>query len=305
MIATAARNSSQRQSIELERFNPLGRVLTYDEFHTGLNGWTSLSGNHDGRIESVRPLYRDLRPPQLSTVDFFDIGTHGPMSGNFAMKLATRAHPHSSSVGIRRLTMASLGRVQMEMYFAYKAEVRVAGAGEGWDGNHDPGEHDFGSFTINNDITKPGGERCHMTIRYENTDAQGNLTQRWRYKTGLAPSTQRLLNDPEASKAKDIHTVNENDWQDIRDGNQPLCYNEIATKVNWHYLRWQFDTALGRSLELQVNDRTYDLADVEVPKYPEPYGALDGLLNFFVEVQTLRGVRNFMYVDSVLVSTDW
>lgn len=291
--------------MSLTRFDPLGRILVHDTFDTGLNGWTALSGNHDGRIESIRPLYRDLRPPQLSSVDFFDIGTHGAMTGNYAMKLATRPVPTSSSVAIRRLTMRALGQVRVEMYFAYKAETRVAGSDEHWDGNHDPGERDFASFTISNDICRPGGLRCHMTMRYENTNADGELVQRWRYKTSLQATTRRQLENPEVAVATDMHTVDPSDWADVPDGVQPLCYNEVPTKINWHYLSWTFDTAANRSLELVVNDRHYDLTSVPVPVFPERYGALDGLLNILLDVQTLRPVRNFLYVDTVLVSVDW
>lgn len=287
------------------RFDPLGRILVHDTFDRGLNGWTALSGNHDGRIESIRPLYRDLRPPQLSSVDFFDIGTHGAMTGQYAMKLATRAQSESSSVGIRRLTMRQQGLVQVEMYFAYTAEARVADESEGWDGNHDPGEHDFGSFTLSNDICRPGGQRCHMALKYENTDSDGGLVQRWRYKTELQATTRRLLTDSDASAATNMHTVDPNAWANVADEAQPLCYNEVATKINWHYLRWQFDTTTFRGKELQVNDRSFDLRKVPVPMFPEKYGALDGLLNLLVDVQTSRPVRNFLFVDTIVVSVDW
>lgn len=285
-------------------FDPLDRILTHDDYSTGLSGWTALSGNHDGRLESIRPLYRDLRPPQRSSVEFFDIGTHGAMSGNSTMKLATRDVPNSSSVGIRRLTMRKPGRVRLEAYFAYTAEVRPAGPEEVWDGNNDPGEHDFGSFTISNDVCLPGGRRCHMAIRYENA-VDGQLVHRWRMKTGLQATTRRLKSDPAAAEATDMHTIDPEAWLDIPGGVQPLCYNEVATKINWHYLGWTFDTARGMALDLTVNDRTYDLSDMPIPFFPEPYGALDGLLNILFDVQTTRPVRNFLYVDSVLVSVDW
>lgn len=288
----------------LGRFDPLDRVLVYDDFSAGLSGWTALSGNHDGRLESIRPLYRDLRPPQRSSVEFFDIGTHGAMNGDYTMKLATRPIAKSSSVGIRRLSMRKPGLVRVETYFAYKAEVRPADPDAEWDGNHDPGEADFGSFTISNDVCLPGGRRCHMAVRFENT-ADGQLVQKWRMKTGLQSTTRRIMSDPVAAAATDMHTLNKDDWVDVPDGQQPLCYNEVATKINWHYLGWTFDTARGVALEMTVNDRTYDLSGIPIPFFPEAYGALDGLLNLLFDVQTERDVRNFLYVDSVLVSVDW
>lgn len=293
------------RDISVDRFDPLGRILAYDTFSSGMSGWTALAGNHDGRIESIRPLYRDLRPPQLSSVDFFDIGSHGAMTGNYTMKLATRAQPLSSSVAIRRLTMRRTGLVRLELYFAYKAEVRVADPESSWDGNHDPGEHDFASFTISNDICRPGGVRCHMAVRYENADATGQLQHRWRYKTALQPTTRRLLADSSSLTATDMHTVSPDDWMDVPDAVQPLCYNEVPTKVNWHYLAWTFDTSNAGMVSLTVNDRSYDLQTITVPMFPERYGALDGLMNLLLDVQTLRPVRNFLFVDSVLLSVDW
>lgn len=94
------------------------------------------------------------------------------------------------------------------------------------------------------------------------------------------------------------------DWRTLGDS-QPLCYNEVPTKINWHYLRWQIDTGLRRNIELQVNDRVYDMRDVPVPAYEEPYEALDNLLNFYVSTRTHTNVRNFLFLDSVLISVDW
>lgn len=288
----------------LERFNPLRRILTVDSFDSGISGWTALSGNHDGRLESMRPLYRDLRPPTLSSVDFFDIGSHGAMSGNYVMKLATRPVPLSSSVAIRRLTMRRPGPVQVEMYFAFKADVNPAPS-HGWDGNQDPGEFDFGSFTVSNDVTLPGGERRHMAIRYQNVSTGGELVHEWQYKTDLQATTRRQLEQPTTGNATDMHTVDPDAWKTVPDGRQDLCYNEIATKVNWHYLRWQFDTAAGRMVELEVNDRVLDLRSVPVPTFPERYSALDGLLNLLIDVQTQSAVRNFLFIDTVVISADW
>ena len=91
----------------------------------------------------------------------------------------------------------------------------------------------------------------------------------------------------------------------IPGGHQPLCYNETATKINWHYLRWRFNTAQVRHEELQVNDRLMDLRDLRVPIIEDEYVALRGLLNLQVGVQTHIPVRNNVYVDSVLISVDW
>jgi hypothetical protein len=74
--------------------------------------------------------------------------------------------------------------------------------------------------------------------------------------------------------------------------------------VNWHYLRWQFDTRTRRSVELQVNGLTMDLREIPVPVYPETYWGIEDLLNIYVTVRTNSGMRNFLYLDSALISTD-
>ncbi len=47
------------------------------------------------------------------------------------------------------------------------------------------------------------------------------------------------------------------------------------------------------------------MRDIPVPPYDEPYGSLENLLNFYVSVRTHTNVRNFLYLDSVLISVDW
>lgn len=41
-----------------------------------------LIGNQDGDLDRVRPVVADMRPPQLSTLSFFDIGSHGAIDGS-------------------------------------------------------------------------------------------------------------------------------------------------------------------------------------------------------------------------------
>ncbi len=48
--------------------------------------------------------------------------------------------------------------------------------------------------------------------------------------------------------------------EDIPGGEQLLCYNEIATKQNWYYLRLDVDLANWTFGTLQCNNRVYDLS---------------------------------------------
>jgi len=57
---------------------------------------------------------------------------------------------------------------------------------------------------------------------------------------------------------------------------------------------------------LQVNDKTMDLSDVEVPQMePGYYEGLHGLLDLSLDVRTQSPVRNFIFFDSILTSVDW
>ncbi|MGD0777336.1 MAG: DUF6772 family protein [Candidatus Solibacter sp.] len=292
----------------MSRYNPLPRILTYDDFDEGINGWCELIGNHDGNLDNVREITADLRPPQLSNCSFFDIGTHGSMSGTYALKLATRARPMHMAQAIKRLTFVERGLVRFETYFTYKAEQvfrNVAESVPEWDGNVDPSEKQFGDFTISNDVCEgDDGVRYHCALRYLNTDQEGHLRQTWMYKTSVQPTT-KMVRSGLAAPNQDYHVVDPSDWKEVPGGHQPLCYNEMPTKINWHYLRWEFDTRTRRNAELQVNNNIMDLSQIPVPVFEHRYKALDQLLNFCIDVRTHRAVRNFLYLDSVVISVDW
>ena len=287
---------------DLSRFNPLPRIYFYDDFDNGINGWAELEANHNGNLDTLRPVLRDMRPPQLSSCSFFDIGTHGSLNGTYALKLATRPKPYSTAVGIKRLTYSKPGLVQFEMYFTYKAEQTFRDAP--FDGNASPSELDFGDFTISNDISaSEQGPRYHCALRYLNTSPDGRLAQKWMFKTSLHTTTKMELAGAKA-QTQDYHVQNVDDWKDVPGGHQPLCFNEVATKINWHYLRWRFDTAAHRNVELQVNELTMDLRQVPVPVYQQQYHALNHLLNLVVDVRTHKAVRNFLFIDSIVLSMD-
>jgi len=289
------------------RYNPLPRVLFYDDFDEGLNGWAELVSNHAGDLSNLRPGMHDLRPAQLSNCTFFDIGSHGSVEGNYALKLATRAQAGAQAALIKRMTFVQKGLVQLETYFTFKAEQTSADPEilKAWDGNEDPSERQFGDFTISNDVCEDGGKpRYHLALRYSNAGPDGKYIRGWFYKTALHPTTKIALSGGE-NHGDDFHVRSEDDWVPIPGGEQEMCFNETATKVNWHYLRWQFDTKNRRNVELQVNNHVMDLTSIPVPTYDHEYRGLSNLLNFLFDVRTRVPVRNFLYLDSVVVSVDW
>lgn len=113
------RHSLLQSDARLSRFNPLSRILFFNDFDEGTNGWCELSGNHDGNLDNLRSRARDLRPPQLSNCTFFDTGTHGSIEGTYSLKLATRPKPFHMSQAIKRFTYVRKGLVQFETYFSF------------------------------------------------------------------------------------------------------------------------------------------------------------------------------------------
>ena len=82
-----------------------------------------------------------------------------------------------------------------------------------------------------------------------------------------------------------------------------MCYNEIATKHNWYYLRLDFDLREMQFRELQCNERVFDLgavAPMSLPAMPNLWSMLN--IVFWVESDAAR--RAFLYLDSVVVSTE-
>jgi hypothetical protein len=55
---------------------------------------------------------------------------------------------------------------------------------------------------------------------------------------------------------------------------------------------------------LQVNELAMDLRNIPVLTYDQPYYAVNHLLNLVIDVRTHKAVRNFLFIDSVLVSQD-
>ncbi len=301
--------------VRLSKYNPLSRILFFDDFDEGMNGWCELVGNHVGNLDDIRPIASDFRPPQLSSCTYFDIGTHGSLDGTYSLKLATRPQANHSAIAIKRATSARQGLVQLETYFAFKADQTfgdslgqgVAGS-PGWDGNAAPSEQLFGEFTLSNDICDSGnGSRYHGVVRYRNTGPDGRLLQQWMHPTTAEPTTKMDRRGEARSDdaRQDFFSAEPGDWLPLPGGRQPLCFNETASKVNWHYLRWLFDTRRRCNMELECNDRLFNMQATQVPVYEEPYHGLSNLLNFYFAVRTHCDVRNFLYLDSVLVSVDW
>lgn len=285
-----------RADPRLSRFDPLDRIICFDDFDGGLQGWTGLIGNYEDSLDSLLPAYRDLRPPMLSNLTVWDTGTDGSFAGTYAMKLATRPAPGSLAVGIKRLTFRHAGPIRLEAYFTFKPEaselrlsetdVRAVGV----------------LFDLQGSDTRAGAggaERVMPHLRYLNA-LHGAAAARWQYKKEREPF------NPIGGSGKTrshFHLAPEG-WEDLPGGEQLLCYNEIATKQNWHYLRVDFDLATMSYLRFQCNDRVFAMDGVE-PMRVAAMANLWCMLNVLFFVETDRHKRAFLYVDSVLLSGEW
>ncbi len=313
-VAAGLRDAIRSTDVRLSKFNPLPRILTFDDFNEGTHGWVELGGNYDGRgsLESLDRHFRDNRPPQLSNANFLDVGTHGGMIGTYTMKLATRKHPGHAATAIRRLTMSGRGLLQIEAYVAWKVEATLGGGEEAnrygditWDANSHPSEAQFGAFTVATDLSHEG-IRYHNVMRFQNSDWDGHIVQKWMYPVVVEPTPhERFQGEHDYDTYADFTAPNPDDWRYLSDKRQEACYNEVPTKINWHYLRFLIDTRTRSNVELQFNSDRYDLRDVPVPPYAKKYESLENLLNFYFSVRTLSPHRNFLFLDSVVISADW
>ena len=116
---------------QLSRFSPLERIITFDDFDTGLNGWTALIGNYEKSLDSMLPQYRDLRGPMLSNGTMWDTGSAGSWDGTYAMKVegfeASQRAGARSFEGMKEadaevwVTDCSLAAIQFEQHAGVRA----------------------------------------------------------------------------------------------------------------------------------------------------------------------------------------
>ncbi len=276
---------------DLSRFDPLDRILLYDDFDDGLQGWISLIGNYERTLDSILPDFQDLRPPMLSNLTAWDTGTAGSFSGTYAMKLATRAKEGSLSVGLKRFTFRHAGPIRVEAYFTFKPEANELLLSE-----TDVRAVGFLIDLQVGDRTQGEQLRVMPHLRYLNA-LHGEPVGRWQFKQQRTP--MHAIGD--SGKTVSHFHLSTAGWEDIPGADQLLCYNEIATKQNWHYLRVDFDLESMSYLGLQCNDRVHDVSSVRPMTMPA-MANLWCMVNPLFWVETDTDKRAFLYVDSVVIS---
>jgi hypothetical protein len=285
---TDLRRSILDANPRLSRFDPLPRILFHDDFDEGLHGWSELIGNYEGSLDSMLPEYQDLRPPMLSNLTMWDTGTAGSMEGTYALKLATRPRTGAIAVSVKRQSWRVRGPLQIEAYFTMKpeamelvlseTEVRAVGV----------------LFDIQDSET-----RWMPHLRYLNA-FDGRQVGRWQYKSRNEP----LLQIGGSGKTRSHFHLRPTGWDDVPADPQLLCYNEIATKMNWHYLKVGIDLDRRSFTGFQCNDRRYateEMAPMRLPAMANLWCMLN--IAFWVETDTDK--RAFFYLDSALLSGDF
>jgi hypothetical protein len=299
----------------LERFAPLERVITYDDFDAGYNGWLDLTPNYvyDG-YESF-PSAVDLgswAPCQLSSGPMRFASSAGSMEGTYSLKLTTAPtggphteppRPGSMGHAIKRLSrFGDPEFIQIEAWYSYTPVQDRVGLGE----------EDIRAFGFFFDV-QDAEYRYMPGVRYVNS-LGGRLVKKWQYYRVGVGVTRREWNfgveDGWCLPGVDnqwygrrFEDGSADGYQWVPGGEQELVYNESPDKINWLYFRLKVDVRRREYVELQSMDRVFDMRGLQ-PTLVPGYRSIDGLINpvFFIEADTDRSVN--LYLDSVVYSCE-
>jgi hypothetical protein len=277
----------------LSRFDPLPRIIAFDDFDRGFCGWTQLVGNYEHTLDSMLPGYAQHSQPMLSTLSNWDFGSHGAFDGSYALKLASKPRAGAQNVTIKRLTFRKRGPIRLEFYFTFKPEANELRLSE----------TDVRSVGFLYDLQTGDSDkdawRVMPHLRFLNAEG-GKHLQKWQFK----PRTTDIKPIGTENKTVTHYHLAPEGWQDLPGGGQKLCYNEIPTKVNWHYARFDFDLESMQATRFQCNDRVFDMSGYESIRIPGMRNLWCMLnLAFFVEADSDK--RAFFYIDSVCLSGDF
>ena len=277
----------------LSRFDPLPRIIAFDDFDRGFCGWTQLVGNYEHTLDVMLPGYAQHTQPMLSTLSTWDFGSHGAFDGSYALKVATRPRKGAQNVALKRLTFRKRGPIRLEFYFTFKPEANELRLSE----------TDVRSFGFLYDLQSGDSDgdawRVMPHLRFLNAE-NGEHLQKWQFKRETTP----LKPLGTENKTMTHYHLAPEGWEDLPGARQKLCYNEIPTKINWHYVCFDFDLAAMRATGFRCNDRVFDVSAFEPIRIPAMRN-LWCMLNicFFAETDTDK--RAFLYVDSVCLSGDF
>lgn len=309
----------------LSNFKPLKHILCYDDFDRGLCGWLNLMPNYTeegfrpnftqrGATESDKDKMIDKTqwgPIMLSSATYRFPGTHGSMNGIYSLKLATRPTANryeqppaagSISHAIKRLTShRKPGLLQFEVWYAYTPEQDRPGLSE----------KDIRAFGICFDL-QDDKSRNFVGIRYVNS-INGEMKREWQFMQSADVTNEEWAYGTKGNWHKKgvdpfwygrrYPDGSTDGFKFIPDSYQELCYNESDDKINWMYLRFLYDTEKKEYVEMQSRDKIFDLRGIRATD-ADPYLGIEGLVNPVMWVETDCNRRVFLYIDSLVISTE-
>ena len=80
-------------------------------------------------FEGDKLLYEDLTQDEYFSAmedlayEFYDNGSHGSMSGSYALKISTKPKKDSQNVTLKRITFVKACNIQFECFFTFKPEA--------------------------------------------------------------------------------------------------------------------------------------------------------------------------------------
>jgi hypothetical protein len=292
-MAEALRLAMLRANPDLSRFDPLPRIISFDDFSRGHCGWSQLVGNYEDDLDTMLPGYAQHTSAMISALGHWDAGSHGGMDSSYALKVATRPKAGARNVAIKRHTFRKRGPIRFEIFFTFKPEANALALSEA-----DVRSVGF-LFDLQGGDRDKFDDRIMPHLRFLNAE-NGKHVQKWQFKSER--TTFKPLGTADKTVSHD-HLSPEG-WRDLPDGAQRLCYNEIPTKVNWTYLCFDFDLESMKATGFRCNDRTFDMSDFDSIRIPAMKN-LWCMLNFALFAETDVDKRAFLYVDSVCISGDF
>ena len=109
--------------VRLSRYDPLPRIIAFDDFDQGFCGWTQLVGNYENTLDAMLPGYAQHSAPMLSQCQAWEFGSHGSQDGMYSLKVATKPRRGAQNVAIKRMTFRKRGPIRLEFTFTFKPEA--------------------------------------------------------------------------------------------------------------------------------------------------------------------------------------
>ena len=309
MNSASLRTALLRADADLGHYDPLERILLWQDFAQGFHGWQTYFPDYDGwedypgryaPVEALQAiLEKSRRDPTVRIDRRLPVGPRGvPMlsspagsrasrAGAYALKVPTLARAGHKAFAQKRLGSPWRGKFRIEACFAFGSEAGAAPSPPA----------DVGAFYLTCDVMDhTGGSpaegaqagRWWPALRYLNSD-RGKCVQKWQYHRGGVG-------------------VKDGPWADIPGGEQPLGARGSDSPSPWHYLRLTFDLARHEYTDFACEGQEFAVAGLG--HHPEPplsgwrasTDKCPGLIGTGFGIETAADQRSFLYLESLLVS---